>query len=69
MTSQNEQRYCPKCGADWRSDPIPAEYIEQGFYAPTSTHYSRRIAVYDRELDRTVEWLCPDCGDTVKRAT
>jgi len=24
--------------------------------------YSRMIGVYDRDRDRTVEWLCPDCG-------
>lgn len=27
-----------------------------------ATHFSRKISVYDEWLDRTVEWVCPDCG-------
>lgn len=65
----SEQRYCAKCNADWQAEAIPAEYIAKGYYAPGSTHYSRRIAQYSMELDRTVGWKCPDCGDTVGRET
>jgi transposase-like protein len=65
----NDQRYCAKCGADWQAEAIPQEYIDKGYYAPDSTHYSRRIGMYDRELDRTVGWKCPDCGEVVGRET
>ena len=50
--------WCPKCGADWTGPPIPPEHLDNYGGA---THYSRVIAIYDRELDRTVAWECPDC--------
>jgi hypothetical protein len=54
---------CPLCGADLRGDPIPQEYIDQGYYRPGVTHYSRQMGhqitgVYDGVL----YWSCPDCG-------
>jgi len=62
-----EQRYCKKCGADWQGEAIPQEYLDKGYYEKGSTHYSRRIGGYDFALDRTVVWMCPDCGDRVPR--
>ena len=49
---------CPKCGANLQGAPIPKE--RQADYG--ATHYSRKIGVTDPVADRTVEWLCPDCG-------
>lgn len=48
---------CPSCDADLRGDPIPEHH--RHLYGD-STHYLRTIGIYDR--DRTVEWMCPDCG-------
>jgi hypothetical protein len=49
---------CPS-GCDLTGAPIPEEdlHLYRG-----ATHYSRRICVYVRAADRTVEWVCPDCG-------
>lgn len=49
---------CPN-GCDLRGGEIPAESRE--LYGG-STHFSRVTGMYDRGLDRTVAWLCPDCG-------
>mgnify|MGYP002621890840 CR=1 FL=1 len=32
-----------------------------------NTHFSRRIALYSREVDRTTAYQCPDCGHVVGR--
>lgn len=32
-----------------------------------TTHFSRRIGVYDLERDGTLAFMCPDCNDEVKR--
>ncbi len=55
---RDDERYCPSCDADLRGEPIPDETREHY----SVTHYSRRIGIYDRRLDRTVAWRCPDCG-------
>lgn len=52
---------CPARKADMRDKPIPQELRDKGYYGK-STHYSRVIGKYDRDQDRTVAWLCPDCG-------
>ena len=52
--------HCPKCGAYWFSGEIPEEYWEN--YSPPY-FYSRLIAWYDRDLDVTVKYICPDCGE------
>ena len=51
---------CPLCGSDLTGEPIPQE--DEGYYESEVTHYSRMIGIYDRALDRTVAWCCPDCG-------
>lgn len=59
---------CPHCHADLRDDPIPTEHL--GWYGGNPIcdgcgdprHGSRLIGIYDQGLDRTVSWLCPDCG-------
>lgn len=50
---------CPSCGVSWVGAEIAPEH--RHMYGGVS-HGSRQIGVYSRELDRTVEWLCPDCG-------
>lgn len=54
-------RYCPKCKADLTGPPIPERQRE--FCRPGDTHFSRVIGIYDRDLDRTVGWRCPDCKE------
>ena len=54
---------CPHCHADLTGEPIP-ENIRASYGA---THYTRTIAIYPRERDRTVAWRCPDCGKEWKR--
>lgn len=57
---------CPECQADWHAQEIPTEYLEKGYYGAwdgvTRRYYSRIIGMYDRELDRTTSYMCPDCG-------
>lgn len=65
----NEPDTCPACGANLQGSPIPQEHIDKGCYSPGSTHYSRRIGIYDMERDRTVAWHCPDCGHEWPRDT
>lgn len=55
---------CPNCKANWQGDPIPPKH--QSLFGG-STHYSRLIAIYDVEKDRTVAWLCPDCDYKMER--
>jgi rubredoxin len=55
-----DTRYCPACNADWQGEEIPPEHRK--YYAEGTTHGSRLIGIYDRAIDRTVEWRCPDCG-------
>ena len=43
---------CPECGADWFA----------GVRQEDGVRCSRLIGVSSRELDRVVEWVCPDCG-------
>lgn len=49
---------CPACHVSLQGDPIPA--ASQEMYG--ATHFSRKIALYSRERDRTVAFKCPDCG-------
>ena len=59
---------CDACGADLRDSPIPTKHL--ALYGGSAIcngcggarHYSRRIAMYDPDRDRTVAWRCPDCG-------
>jgi len=50
---------CPKCKASLRGKRIPEKHREA--YG-NATHFSRVIGLYDRNLDRTTHWKCPDCG-------
>lgn len=55
---------CPN-GCDLQGDPIPQEYIDKGYYAEGTTHYSRMIGVdggWSGIYDGVIYWLCPDCG-------
>ena len=51
---------CPACGVSFKGYLIKEEYLK--YYSPGVTHYSRLIGNYDMVLDRTVGWICPDCG-------
>lgn len=51
---------CPNCGVDLNGEPIAPE--DRHHYSWKQAHYSRKIAVYDWQLDRMVGWECPDCG-------
>lgn len=56
---------CPNCKKDLTGDSIPEEYKD--LYADGSTHYSNRIGIYSRELDRTTHWKCPYCDHIWER--
>ena len=53
---------CPSCKADLQGEPLTMQQLEAGYYGEGVTHFSRLIGIYDRAQDRTVEWLCPECG-------
>lgn len=48
---------CPFCHTNLQGEPIPKE-LQESYGA---THGSRKIAIYNKEQDRTVKWQCPDC--------
>lgn len=52
--------YCPHCGSDLTGPEIPEELRAE--YYGGQTHYSRKIGIYDQNLDYTIAWECPDCG-------
>jgi len=49
---------CPNCEAGLDGGRIPEN--QRSLFG--AGRFSRAIAVYDREKDRTVKWQCPDCG-------
>ena len=54
---------CPSCGVDLRGEPIPQEYLDAGYYGPSTTHYRRNIGVeVPGVYDGVLYWQCPDCG-------
>lgn len=54
---------CPKCGSDLRDGLVSEEFPTPcRFGCDQPSHYSRLVGIYDYGLDRTVEWMCPDCG-------
>lgn len=55
---------CPECGTNWVDKLIPQQYWEH--YSPPY-FYSRVIACYDRDLDQTAYFLCPDCNHRFDR--
>jgi predicted nucleic-acid-binding Zn-ribbon protein len=64
---------CPHCGTNLMGELIPLEAISKGFYPVLCrecggrNHYGRQIARVDPDLDRVVEYMCPDCGGTWPR--
>lgn len=53
---------CPYCHKDLTGEPIPKEYLDMGYYAPGSTHYSRLIGIEEPEIyDGIIAWKCPEC--------
>lgn len=65
--------HCPNCGADLADTVIPL--ASRHMYGGGDTcedcgrerHFSRLVGIYVWEKDRTVEWLCPDCGHRWER--
>lgn len=55
--------YCPHCNANLRGDPIPKNIAHHYL----GTHWQRKVGIYDYELDKTVAWQCPDCGERWER--
>lgn len=49
---------CPRCKASWVGAEIAEEH--RHLYGGR-THGSLLIGIYDRGVDRTVEWVCPAC--------
>lgn len=71
----NEHGYCPKCKTDLDGGSIWEHFFEKtGSEAEadksaksygadrTQGQWGRAIGLYDRDLDRTTAWRCPDCG-------
>lgn len=58
MSLRHNKERCRFCGANLQGEPIPVKDRE----AYGATHFSRIISIYDRALDRTVAYKCPDCG-------
>lgn len=54
---------CPNCNVTWIGAPIPL----QDRHLFGATHFRRQIAQYDRRLDCTVGWECPDCQYLIHR--
>lgn len=54
---------CPGCHADLTGEPIP----EKSRHLYNHSHFSQRIGIYDRALDRTSHWKCPKCKHMWKR--
>ena len=77
----NENGYCKNCNLDFDGEDIllvllrqnksPKEALDiaEKFYGykDGKTKFSKVIAVYSVELDRTVLYICPDCGYTWDR--
>lgn len=64
----DESTLCSHCGANLQGNPIPQKYLDEGYYAEGSTHYSRVIGVEIQGIyDGVLFWACPDCGKTWHR--
>jgi hypothetical protein len=70
----NEHGYCPNCNANLDGGSIWQHFYEKygterqadetaALYGATKEKgaWGRAIAIYDRDKDRTVAWVCPDC--------
>ena len=59
-------RYCQKCHADLRGEPIP-EHLRDECYGG-ATHYMRTVGVeIPGVYDGVAYWQCPDCDETWPR--
>jgi hypothetical protein len=72
MREDSKNRYCQKCGADMLGNPIPEESLDSYGHKRddgtwSNTHFSRWIAIYCLESDRTVGTKCPDCDAYYER--
>jgi len=50
---------CPGCLVSLKGQPIPKK--DQEFFGGAK-FFRRDIALYDRDLDCTTAYKCPDCG-------
>jgi len=57
MELRDSNEDCPNCEKNLQGDPIP----EKDHEAYGATHFSLKISIYDRGLDRTIAWECPYC--------
>lgn len=53
----SEPLTCPHCHTNLVGDEIPED--DKRFFG--TSHFKREIGIYDVNLDRTVEYECPDC--------
>ncbi|MED1674219.1 hypothetical protein P4U77_11900 [Pallidibacillus thermolactis subsp. kokeshiiformis] len=60
----DNKEYCPYCGSDLQGPPIP---LENRHNYGGATHFSRKIGISSRELDRVIKWQCPNCDKEWKR--
>lgn len=78
--TQNEHGYCPNCKVDLDGGSIWQTFFEQYYdearadeaarmYGATRTSgkWGRKLALYDRDKDRTTHWQCPDCQHVWER--
>lgn len=73
--SKNEDN-CPYCKTSFDGGSILQTFLDQGKSQEEAeksaamyggTRWSRKINIYDRDKDRTVQYKCPDCGKTWDR--
>lgn len=64
MKVTSETETCPSCGSSWIAGEIPEK---DRHHFGNKTHFSHRIAIYDRDLDRTVSYMCPFCKEEFPR--
>ena len=71
----NEHGYCPNCGINFDGRLIFDTFMDYydnneekaletaSMYGATETkgRWNHKIAIYDMEKDRAVQWKCPDC--------
>lgn len=55
---------CPSCGHNFDAGSIPVETWH--YYSPPF-RWSSKMAIYSRELDRTIAWRCQKCGHEWER--
>lgn len=77
----SEHGQCPNCGTNFDGDLIFEHFLKEydgdrdkalataEMYGATETkgRWGKKIGLYDRDKDRTVAWLCQDCGHQWER--